>query len=128
MNDRDIYAVNCPANICTPFYLGFPPNHNERPKYLQPILQTTMTQSTALATSRTRYGLREPKMKAEIVMKENNQRRDRCVSNLEGKGKLSINQMKRDKAQIDLGRSNSRPGVHDAKSVRTRNGMTARKL
>ena len=36
----------------------------------------------ALATSRTMYGLREPKMKAEMASKANNQRSDRDVSNL----------------------------------------------
>lgn len=41
-----------------------------------------MTQSMALATSRTMYGLREPKMKAEMASKANNQRSDRDVSNL----------------------------------------------
>jgi hypothetical protein len=47
----------------------------------------TITQSTALATSKTRYALREPKMKAESAKKANNQRSDRRVSNLEAKKK-----------------------------------------
>ena len=47
----------------------------------------TITQSTALATSKTRYGLREPNIKAESAKKANNQRSDRRVSNLEAKKK-----------------------------------------
>jgi hypothetical protein len=42
---------------------------------------------------------------------------------------LAQHQSKEERSsEIDLGRSNSRPGVHDAKSVRTRNDTTARKL
>ena len=47
----------------------------------------TITQSTALATSKTMYGLREPKMKAETAKRANNQRSDRRFSNLEAKKK-----------------------------------------
>jgi hypothetical protein len=47
----------------------------------------TITQSTALAKSKTRYGLREPKMKAESAKIANNQRSDKRVSNLKTKKK-----------------------------------------
>ena len=98
--------------------MGFPPNHDERLKYLQPILQITMIQSAALATSRTRYGLREPKTKAATAGKANNQHRDKHVLNLKArktKSSLASNFKVNDeiKSEIDLGRSSSHPGAHD---------------
>ena len=60
----------------------------------------TMIQSTALATSRTRYGLREPKIKAENAKTANNQRNDKHASNLEASSSASDRVKEREMKQI----------------------------